>query len=83
MLRALHDTDAGVIFIDHWVAAELAAFAQQFAGDPVKGSLVYLQYGPSQPEFLQLAAGSAEGMIWGLSSAPMRTPPAKPSARPT
>lgn len=65
VLRALHDTDAGVLFIDHWVAAELAAFAQQFAADPVKGSLVYLQYGPSQPEFLSLAAGSAEGMIWG------------------
>ncbi|WP_246739041.1 ABC transporter substrate-binding protein [Bradyrhizobium aeschynomenes] len=65
VLRALHDSDAGVMFIDHWVAAELAAFAQQFAADPVKGSLVYLQYGPSQPEFLKLAAGSAEGMIWG------------------
>ncbi|MDR3468626.1 MAG: ABC transporter substrate-binding protein [Xanthobacteraceae bacterium] len=65
VLRALHDSDAGVIFIDHWVAAELAAFCQQFAADPVKGSLVYLQYGPSQPEFLKLAGGSAEGMVWG------------------
>jgi branched-chain amino acid transport system substrate-binding protein len=65
VLRALHETDAGVIFIDHWVAAELAAFAQQFTGDPVRGSLVYLQYGPSQPEFLSLANGTAEGMIWG------------------
>jgi branched-chain amino acid transport system substrate-binding protein len=65
VLRALHESDAGVMFIDHWVAAELAAFAQQFAADPVKGSLVYLQYGPSQPEFLKLAAGSAEGMVWG------------------
>ena len=51
--------------IDHWVAAELAAFAQQFAVDPVEGSLVYLQYGPSQPEFLDLAAGAGEGMVWG------------------
>jgi len=65
VLRALHETDAGVIFIDHWVAAELAAFCQQFAADPVNGSLVYLQYGPSQPEFLNLAGGTAEGMIWG------------------
>ena len=65
VLRALHESDAGVMFIDHWVAAELAAFAQQFSADPVKGSLVYLQYGPSQPEFLKLAGGSAEGMIWG------------------
>lgn len=65
VLRALHESDAGVLFIDHWVAAELAAFCQQFAADPVKGSLVYLQYGPSQPEFLKLAGGSAEGMVWG------------------
>ena len=28
VLRAMHETDAGVIFIDHWVAAELAAFAR-------------------------------------------------------
>jgi len=65
VLRALHESDAGVLFIDHWVAAELAAFCQQFAADPVKGSLVYLQYGPSQPEFLKLAGGAAEGMVWG------------------
>lgn len=65
VLRALHESDAGVLFIDHWVAAELAAFCQQFVADPVKGSLVYLQYGPSQPEFLKLAGGAAEGMIWG------------------
>jgi branched-chain amino acid transport system substrate-binding protein len=65
VLRALHDSDAGVMFIDHWVAAELAAFCQQFTADPVKGALVYLQYGPSQPEFLKLAGGAAEGMIWG------------------
>ncbi len=65
VLRALHESQAGVMFIDHWVAAELAAFCQQFAADPVKGSLVYLQYGPSQPEFLKLAGSAAEGMIWG------------------
>lgn len=65
VMRALHQSDAGVIFIDHWVAAELAAFSQQFVADPVKGALVYLQYGPSQPEFLSLAGGAAEGMIWG------------------
>lgn len=65
VISALKDSDAGVVFISHWVAAELAAFAKQFAFDPVPGSLVYLQYGPSQPEFLDLAQGAAEGMIWG------------------
>jgi len=65
VIRALQDTDAGAIMIDHWVAAELAAFAKQYAYDPVPGALVYLQYGPSQPEFLDLAAGAGEGMVWG------------------
>ena len=65
VIRALQETDAAAIMIDHWVAAELAAFAQQFAVDPVEGALVYLQYGPSQPEFLDLAAGAGEGMVWG------------------
>lgn len=65
VIRALHQSDPGVVFVSHWVAAELAAFAQQFASDPVAGATVYLQYGPSQPEFLELAGGAAEGMIWG------------------
>ncbi|MFT5631607.1 MAG: branched-chain amino acid transport system substrate-binding protein [Gammaproteobacteria bacterium] len=65
VIRALQDVDAGAIMIDHWIAAELAAFAQQYAYDPVPGALVYLQYGPSQPEFLDLAAGAGEGMVWG------------------
>ena len=51
--------------IDHWVAAELAAIAQQYACAPVPGALVYWQNGPSQPEFLDLAAGAGQGMVWG------------------
>lgn len=65
VIRALQETDAAAIMIDHWVAAELAAFSQQYAFDPVPGALVYLQYGPSQPEFLDLAQGAGEGMVWG------------------
>ena len=65
VIRALQDSDSAAIMIDHWVAAELAAFAQQYAFDPVPGSVVYLQYGPSQPEFLDLAQGAGEGMVWG------------------
>jgi branched-chain amino acid transport system substrate-binding protein len=60
----LKGTGAGVIMIDHWVGAEEAAFCQQFVADPIKGALVYLQYGPSQPEFLNLAGPAAEGFVW-------------------
>ena len=73
VINALKDEGAGVIFVSHWVAAELAAFAQQFAYDPTPDSLVYLQYGPSQPEFLDLARGAGEGMIWGTVLGTPRT----------
>lgn len=65
VVQALKEADCGVIMIDHWVAAELASFAQAYVLDPTPGALVYLQYGPSQPEFLDLAAESAEGFVWG------------------
>jgi branched-chain amino acid transport system substrate-binding protein len=65
VIQKLKKSDAGVIMIDHWVGAELAGFAQQFSADPVTGSLVYLQYGPSQPEFLDIAGDAAEGFYWG------------------
>jgi len=73
VINNLKSEGAGVIFISHWVAAELASFSQQFAFDPVPDSLVYLQYGPSQPEFLDLARGAGEGMIWGTVLGTPRT----------
>ena len=80
---ALQDSGAGVVFIGHWVAAELAAFSRQFAFDPVPVSLVLLQYGPSQPEFPDLAQGAAEGMIRGAVLGTARaTPRANRSAKP-
>ncbi|KAB7619355.1 amino acid ABC transporter substrate-binding protein [Verminephrobacter sp. Larva24] len=64
VIRKLKEVDAGAIMIDHWVAAEYAAFCKQFRANPVKNSLVYLQYGPSQPEFLTLAGDAANGFCW-------------------
>ena len=64
VIRRLKEVDAGAIFINHWVAAEYASFCKQFRADPVPGSLVYLQYGPSQPEFLELGGRATEGFCW-------------------
>ncbi len=64
VIQRLKEVDAGAIMIDHWVAAEYAAFCKQFAADPVRDSIVYLQYGPSQPEFLQLGGSATEGFCW-------------------
>ncbi len=64
VIQEIKATGAGMVMINHWVAAEYAAFCKQFEADPLKGALVYLQYGPSQPEFLELAGPSAEGFVW-------------------
>jgi branched-chain amino acid transport system substrate-binding protein len=64
VMQAVKKVQAGVIMLDYWVGAEEAAFCQQFVADPVKGALVYIQYGASQPEFLNVAGSAAEGMVW-------------------
>lgn len=64
VIKRLQEEDAGAIMINHWIAAEFAAFCKQFAANPVRDSLVYLQYGPSQPEFLELGGSSTEGFCW-------------------
>jgi len=64
VMEAIKSEGAGTIMLDYWVGAEEAAFCQQFVADPVKGSLVYIQYGPSQPEFLNIAGSAAEGFVW-------------------
>jgi branched-chain amino acid transport system substrate-binding protein len=64
VMQDIKQVQAGVIMLDYWVGAEEAAFCQQFVADPVKGSLVYIQYGASQPEFLNVAGAAAEGMVW-------------------
>jgi branched-chain amino acid transport system substrate-binding protein len=64
VIREMHEVDAAAIMVDHWVAAEYAAFCKQFVANPVPNSLVYMQYGPSQPEFLTLAGSAANGFCW-------------------
>ena len=64
VMQDVKEVGAGSIMLDYWVGAEEAAFCQQFVADPVKGALVYIQYGPSQPEFLNLAGPAAEGFVW-------------------
>ena len=63
VIRELKEADAGAIMVDHWVAAELRRSPSN--SSPTRAnSLVYLQYGPSQPEFLTLAGAAANGFCW-------------------
>jgi len=58
-----------VFFIDMSPTDE-ATFIHQFRDFPTK-SLVYMQYGPSAPEFLDLAGKDADGIIWSTAIAPL------------
>lgn len=62
-IAKVKETNPGVIMDTHYVPSEIAAFAKQFGADPTD-SLVYLQYGASVPEFIEIAGESANGMIW-------------------
>lgn len=64
VIQQIRKVGAGTVMVDHWVAAEYASFVKQFRANPLKGALVYLQYGPSQPEFLELSGRAAEGFVW-------------------
>lgn len=53
----------GLIANTHFFPADIAQFALQFAEDPTP-SLLYMQYGPSIPEFINLAKETANGILW-------------------
>jgi branched-chain amino acid transport system substrate-binding protein len=52
-----------VIVFSDYAAGDEAAFIKQFAQSPTK-SLVYQQYAPSIPQYLQLAGDAANGVLW-------------------
>ena len=63
LLSGVRDNPPSILFTTDYNPADDAAMAQQFAANPVP-CLVYQQYGPSVPEFLELAGDSANGIIW-------------------
>jgi branched-chain amino acid transport system substrate-binding protein len=63
VLVKIRDAKPDVIVFSDYAAGDEAAFMKQFAQNPTK-SLVYQQYAPSIPQYLQLAGSSANGVIW-------------------
>ncbi len=63
VIGKLHKSPAAVVMNCHPAPADLAAFMKQFTANPID-ALVYLQYGPSVPQFLQLAGKAANGAVW-------------------
>ena len=52
-----------VLFTSDFSPADDAAMAKAWAASPTK-TLVYQQYGPSVPEYLNLAGPAANGIVW-------------------
>jgi branched-chain amino acid transport system substrate-binding protein len=63
MLAKVRETNPAVVFNTHWNPADHAALMKQWAADP-PDSFLYLQYGASVPEFLELAGDAANGVVW-------------------
>ncbi len=63
LLSKVHDDNPAVFFSADYNPADNAAMIKQFAANPIS-ALVYQQYGPSVPEYLQLAGDAANGVIW-------------------
>jgi branched-chain amino acid transport system substrate-binding protein len=63
VLSTVRDNPPSILFSSDYNPADDAAMAQQLAANPIP-CLVYQQYGPSVPEYLELAGESANGIIW-------------------
>jgi branched-chain amino acid transport system substrate-binding protein len=64
LLSRVRSSPPGMLFTTDYNPADNAAMARQWARNPVPGALVYQQYGPSVPEYLELAGDAANGVIW-------------------
>ena len=62
-LAKIRANPPGFIVNTHFFPQDIAQFALQFAQNPTP-SLIYMQYGPSIPEFIDLAGKTADGILW-------------------
>jgi branched-chain amino acid transport system substrate-binding protein len=63
MLSKVRDANPSVFFSVTYNPAENAAMIKQWVTNPID-ALVYQQYGPSVPEYLELAGDAANGVMW-------------------
>lgn len=66
VLAKVRAADPDLLVNTDWLATDLAAFTKQFMGSPTR-SLVYEQFGPSTPEYLDLTGSAADGVLWSTN----------------
>jgi branched-chain amino acid transport system substrate-binding protein len=72
-ISKVRDTGATAVFNTHWSASDHAAFMKAWVADPPE-AIVYLQYGASIPQFLELAGDAANGAVWATVLGTMNDP---------
>ena len=63
MLSKVRDVNPSVLFTVDYNPAEDASMMKAWAANPIN-ALLYQQYGPSVPEFMDLAGDAANGVLW-------------------
>ena len=63
VLVNIRNAPPGIVFFSDYAAGDEASFIKQFRQSPTP-SLVYQQYAPSIPQYLQLAGAAADGVLW-------------------
>ena len=63
MLSKVRDANPSVFFTVDYNPADNAAMIKQWVANPID-ALLYQQYGPSVPEYLELAGDAANGVLW-------------------
>jgi len=66
ILAKIREDPPGVVFHADYIVGDLASFTKQFRADPTP-SLLYEQYGPSVPEYLELTGDASNGVIWSTT----------------
>jgi branched-chain amino acid transport system substrate-binding protein len=66
VLAKIREVVPDLVVNTDWLATDLAAFTKQFMASPTP-SLVYEQFGPSTPEYLELAGEAANGVVWSTT----------------
>jgi branched-chain amino acid transport system substrate-binding protein len=67
LTKIRQEKPAAIFFNDH-VPADEVSFLDQFHNNPTK-SLVFIQYGPSNPAFISLGKEKTNGAFWGTGYA--------------
>jgi len=72
-LSKIRQNPPAVLINTDYVSANAATFMSQFMEDPTN-SLVFIQYAPSVPEFLELTKEKSSGVVYNLLGGVLNTP---------